>query len=187
MTHPDPVSAPGPFATDPSQDGVSVDDLASRFWERLRLFAARRLGSVADAEDVAQETLRRVTEAVRAGRLRERDALPGFVFQTALNICHQQLRSADREARSTERLAAEREPEPPSALTSLITKERAEGVHRALARLAPDDRELLRLIYFQELDPEVIARQWGLTPGALRVRKHRAIQRLAQLVDDTIA
>ena len=187
MTQPDPVSAPGPLSTDPSPLGASVDDLASRFWERLRLFAARRLGSVTDAEDVAQETLRRVTEAVRAGRLREQDALPGFVFQTALNICHQQLRSADREARSTERLAAEREPEPPSALTGLISKERAESVHRALARLAPDDRELLRQIYFQELEPEVIAQQWGLTSGALRVRKHRALQRLAHFVDDTVA
>ena len=187
MTQPEPASASVPLATDPPEPGESAGELAARFWERLRLFAARRLGSVSDAEDVAQETLQRVTVAIRAGKLREPDALPGFVFRTALHICHQQLRSSNREARSLARMATERGDEAPDALAGLIAKERSGAVRRALARLARDDRELLRQCFFQELKPEEIAVRWGLTPGALRVRKHRALHRLAQLVHDVDA
>jgi RNA polymerase sigma-70 factor (ECF subfamily) len=161
-----------------------VEDLALRFRERLRLFAARRLGSVDAAEDVAQETLRCVTEAVRAGRLREAAALPGFVFQTAHHLCQQHHRSADREARSLLRLAAEGESPAPDPLDGLIAEERQRAVRRALDRLRTEDRELLRLVYFQEVEPDAIALDWGITPGAFRVRKHRALQRLAQLVHE---
>ena len=39
------------------------------FRERLRIFAARHLGDWTEAEDVAQETLGRALEALRAGRV----------------------------------------------------------------------------------------------------------------------
>ena len=41
----------------------------------------------AEAEDVAQETLRRVLAALEAGRVANLEALPGFVFQTARHLC----------------------------------------------------------------------------------------------------
>jgi RNA polymerase sigma factor (sigma-70 family) len=185
MTPPDALPDPAELASDPPLHGASVEDLAPRFRERLRLFAARRLGGVDAAEDVAQETLRCVTEAVRAGRLREADALPGFVFQTAHHLCLQHHRSADREARTLLRLAAAEGQSPaPDALDGLIADERRQAVRRALDRMRNEDRELLRLVYFQEVEPDAIALAWGITPGALRVRKHRALQRLGQLVHE---
>jgi RNA polymerase sigma factor (sigma-70 family) len=185
---PHDASEPTSPAPDPPFPGPSGEELATRYWERLRLFAARRLGSVDAAEDVAQETLRHVSEALRAGRLREPAALPGFVFQTALHLCLQQLRASGREARGLVRLAAAaQENETRDALATLIAEERCREVHRALARLRADDRELLRQLYFLDLDPDSIARQSGVTSGALRVRKHRALLRLAQLVNRTDA
>lgn len=167
-----------------SPEALSEQALARQFWERIRLFATRRLGSVSAAEDVAQETLRRVTEALRAGRVRQLEALPAFVFQTALHVCLHHNRSSEREARALDRLATvEPEPEAPDPLAALISDERRAVVQRGLARLRRDDRELLHLMYFQGLEPEELARRWDITPGALRVRKHRALQRLAQFVD----
>jgi len=43
---------------------------------------------------------------------------------------------------------------------------------------------LLRLIFFDQLDTPDIARRLGVTPGAFRVRKHRALRRLAVLLGD---
>jgi RNA polymerase sigma-70 factor (ECF subfamily) len=102
-----------------------------------------------------------------------------------LHICQQHARSAEREARGLVRMiGADGDAESPNALDGLVAEERRRGVHRALVRLRAEDRELLRLLYFQDLEPEEVARQLGLTPGALRVRKHRALQRLAELVGD---
>src|SRR6516162_596478 len=61
---------------DPDQQ---LADLALRFSERLTLFAARRLRDRNAAEDVAQEALRRTLEALRAGRIENELALPGFL------------------------------------------------------------------------------------------------------------
>ncbi len=158
--------------------------LVRRFRERLRLFAVRRLRDSAAAEDVAQETLRRVVEACRAGRLENPAALPAFVFQTANHICLQQYRSSSREGRALLRLGGE-DPQnvDPHPLATLIGDERRAAVRDALDRLSTEDRGLLRMMYYEEMDTGSLARRLGVTPGALRVRKHRVLARLAALLN----
>ena len=90
---------------DPSGTLPSESELVDRYWGKLRLFAFRQLSDSAAAEDVAQETLRRTIDALRAGRVENPAALPGFVFQTARHICQQHHRSRGREARAFARLS----------------------------------------------------------------------------------
>lgn len=160
-------------------------DLAARFWERLRVFGTRRLGDPALAEDLAQEVLRRVAEALRHGRVEKIDALAGFVFQTATHLCLHHYRSRGREERA---LALLREMAPGSAgpgpLDALVSEEARTAVRQALVRLSADDRDLLHRLYFDDEDTAETARRLQLTPGALRVRKHRALARLAGLLGD---
>ncbi|MEX1185172.1 MAG: sigma-70 family RNA polymerase sigma factor [Gemmatimonadaceae bacterium] len=165
---------------------VPEAELVLRFSDRLRLFATRRLRDAAAAEDVAQETLRRVIDAMRAGRIENPLALPGFVFQTASHVCLQHQRSAGREARALARLHDEPTggAEAPDALVALISEERRATVRAALDRLADSDRELLRLYFFERLDASEIAGRLGMPAAALRVRKHRALHRLAKLLDE---
>lgn len=172
-----------PAGSDPAAD------LAERFGERLRLFALRRVRDAAAAEDVAQETLRRVADALRAGRVANLDALPGFVFQTGRHVCLERQRAAGREERALRRLGASTvEAAPaPDALAMLIGEERRVAVHRALSALDPDDRALLRQVYFDQLDSAQIAHRLGVTAGAFRVRKHRALRRLGALLGDADA
>jgi RNA polymerase sigma-70 factor (ECF subfamily) len=156
------------------------------FRDRLRLFAARRLGDSAAAEDVAQEALRRALGAMQAGRIQNPAALPGFLFQTALHICMHRGRSAGRERRALQRFGAndqaDRAQDP---LAALISAERRSSVREALGKLEPDDRRLLEMTYRDELDSEEIGRELGLTAGAVRVRRHRAIRRLGELLGVT--
>ena len=170
----DPPGPPAPLVPTES-------DLASRFWDRIRLFAARRVNDVAMAEDIAQETLRRVIDALRAGRVQNTEAIAGFVFQTAKHVCMHVHRSAGREARAMRRLhdPSDAEPVRPDALAGLVSEERRARVRAALATLSADDRNLLRALYFDQLDTSELGEKLGLSPGALRVRKHRAVQRLA--------
>jgi len=157
------------------------EQLALRFTERLRLFAARRLNDATAAEDVAQETLRRVVDAIRGNRIENTEALPGFVFQTARNLCMHWVRSTAREKTAFSRLERESldATGSPDALANLITAERARAVKRSIDRLTSEDRRLLGMIYYDELDTEAIAGRLGLNAAAVRVRKHRALQRLS--------
>ncbi len=168
----------------PAQSALE-QDLAARFWERLRVFGARRLGDAALAEDLAQEVLRRVTEALRQGRVENPDALPGFVFQTATHLCMHHYRSREREGRALARVRGATTGEAaPEALDALVNEETRGVVRRGLAALASDDRDLLHRIYFEEEDSSETARRLDITPGALRVRKHRALARLAALLEE---
>jgi RNA polymerase sigma-70 factor (ECF subfamily) len=162
----------------PDADGLA-SELAERFRERLRLFAARRVRDVAAAEDVAQEALRRTLEALRAGRIPDLERLPGFVFETARNICMHHGRGRGREARALARIGPEG-PVPEDPLRALISRERREAVSRALQRLPPDDRALLAAMYVEGLDAAEAAARLGISREAVRVRKHRALRRLAE-------
>ena len=51
-------------------------------------------------------------------------------------------------------------------------------VRELLSRLSPGDRELIELLLYDDLTPAEIATILGKNPGAVRVRIHRARQRL---------
>lgn len=174
--------------TEPAEERIAraERDLALRFAQRVRLYATRQLQDETAAQDVTQDTLRIVLDAVRSDRLRDADALPGFVFQTARNLCLHWVRSAARERSALSKLmrTAAAWQGDGDALTRLITEERAARVREALTRLSRQDGQLLQLLYFDGADTTVVARGIGVTAMALRVRKHRALQRLAALLTD---
>ena len=154
--------------------------------ERLLYFAARRLRSFADAEDAAQETIRRAIEALQAGRIEKPASLASFLFQTALHVCQRRYRSAGREAKALRRFGASSpESAPDDPLGALLSEERRAAVRGALERLDAEDREVLTLTYGDSLPSGDIARRLGTTEGNVRVRRHRALGRLARLLGVT--
>jgi hypothetical protein len=157
---PDTRRAPAPVPTEA--------ELVQRFRERLCLFAARRLRDAAVAEDAAQETLRRVLEALRAGRVENLVALPAFVFATARHVCQQQARSLGREDRALHRLhGAGAAPASPDPLLVLVSEER-----RAAEREAPLRGPRVALPVRIEAAPGALVAAWPSTPeaDAYRVR-----------------
>lgn len=159
--------------------------LEQRFLARLRLFATRWLGNAHAGEDAAQETLRRVLQALAEGRVRQPEALPAFVYQTARHVCSHQRRAASRERRMLARFGAEASLEQPvpNPLHELVSDERRAEVRSALAEMDPEDRELLYALYVHEHDPRELAAELQVSAGALRTRKHRALKRLSRRLD----
>lgn len=163
-------------------DAIAVE-LHERYWKRLTLFASRRLRDPGAAEDIAQETLRRVLEALRGNRVENLNALPGFVFQTARNICMHRGRSAKRERGALLRFssgAADSLDEDP--VREMVSRERIAALREAMGALEPSERELLNLLYVEALDTLTIAARLEIDSGALRVRKHRLLRKLSELV-----
>lgn len=156
--------------------------LEARFLARLRWFATRWLGDAHAGEDAAQEALRRVLQALKDGRVKQPDALPAFVYQTARHICSHHRRAAGRERRmltgyGTERSLDDPAPDP---LNVLVSEARNAQVRVALAAMDDEDRHLLAALYVQERSPEQLAAELHLSDGALRTRKHRALKRLGE-------
>jgi RNA polymerase sigma factor (sigma-70 family) len=190
VTEEDSVRQPPDGAGEPERIVENLDRgaLWSRFHARLLILGMRRLGSRADAEDMAQDALQRVTKALDDHRLREPGALPAFVYQTALHVCQQSLRKRYRERRALEGYARSSVEESGvgHALTDLIDEERRRVVRLALQSLGRDDRELLEQLYTRDADPDELAARLGISAGALRVRKHRALQRLSAALGEQV-
>jgi RNA polymerase sigma-70 factor (ECF subfamily) len=82
------------------------------------------------------------------------------------------------------REALEREPLPGAHAPEVQEpSEAAESLHRFLARLRPKDRLVLTLMYFEDLSTRQIAERVGWNENLVRVRAHRARQRLKKLLE----
>jgi RNA polymerase sigma-70 factor (ECF subfamily) len=159
--------------------------VVERYLPRVRLFATRWLRDAAEADDAAQETLRRVIDALRDARIRDLQALPAFIFETARHVCQHAIRHRHRTAHAHagyQATAASISTSSADPLAALITAERCSAVRRALLNLDPVDREMIRLSYVEGATADHIAQQLGLTPGNVRVRRHRILRKLAAML-----
>ena len=148
-------------------------------------FTARRLRNWSEAEDAAQETIRRAIEAMQKGRIQKPESLPAFLFQTAVHVCQHRGRAAGREGRALRRFgAAPAEDASSDPLSSLILRSvelpsewRSSGWIRTTARFRAD-------VLGRPPSAE-IAKRLSLTEGNVRVRRHRALKRLGELLGVT--
>ncbi|TPG19391.1 RNA polymerase sigma factor [Pedococcus bigeumensis] len=159
----------------------SPEERFSALFERTHVallgYAVRRVADPADAADVVAETFLvawRRLEDVPVGE----QARP-WLFGVARRVLANHYRGERRRVALADRLRDSLH----EAVQPLEVRE-ATAVERALDRLPDDDRELLRLLAWEELAREEIAVAMGLTRGAVRVRLHRARTKLKQAMED---
>jgi RNA polymerase sigma factor (sigma-70 family) len=126
------------------------------------------------AEDVRQETLLRVLKTLRQGSgVSQPERFGGFVNSVCNNVL---LEFSHRQARD----GVPGEDPPDVADTrmdvnaSLISDERKRLVGEILDELVPKDREILRLVFFEDADRKRISEEMKVEPDYLRVLLHRA-------------
>lgn len=138
-------------------------------------FAIRRQSDRQAAEDAASDTF--------AVAWRRRDLIPEqplpWLYAIALRVLANQRRSGLRRRRLEERLAREQAiavdgNDPTDAVA------RRSSFAAVFARLSDDDREVLRLIAWEGLEPREAAAVLGCSYGAFRVRLHRARRKLGK-------
>lgn len=169
-----------------SGDPGAEAELVRRFSRALSFLLRRLTRDEAAAEDLFQETFRRVIEKVRDGELREPEKLPGFVSSMARNLFLGSVRrSGRRQQWQGDPEVSETHPDPaPGQLTNLLARERAAAVRRVLAELKNDrDREILGRFYIADETKEDICRDLGLTDLHFNRVLFRARQRYKELFE----
>jgi RNA polymerase sigma-70 factor (ECF subfamily) len=139
----------------------------------LRRWAQHRGITGADADDVVAEVF-----AIAWRRFADipADAAIPWLFGVARNVARNHTRGVRRRARL--QLIAPRElvvPAPDEPSDSRLLRS-------ALDSLGDDDREVLRLVAWDGVDPPQLPVALGCSPGAARVRLHRARKRFADAV-----
>ena len=139
-------------------------------YHHLLGYALRRTATREDAEDVVAETF--LTAWRRLERLPDGDGARPWLYGIARKVLANQRRGDVRRAR-LKRLVSDFAVQQPSD-----TADEVATVAAAFVRLSDDDREVLALTAWEELDAGEIATVLGCSRNAARIRLHRARRRL---------
>ena len=137
----------------------------------IRFFIAR---GAADAEDLADETINRVTNKVEELKDFKGDRLRYF-YGVAHMVWKEYLRRPQP-------------PEPPPPPDPGQTEQEYRCLEECIQRLSPDDRELLLQYYYPQEgctlteQRKLLAEKLGIAPNALRIRAFRIRERLQKCV-----
>lgn len=150
---------------------AAFDALFRRHYETVRALCARMSAIASAGDDLAQETFLRVLR--HRGTFRGDARFTTWIYRIARNVCLEQLARQARERRIVDRWGAEAATEVPP--------ERHDGTEHltaALRSLTAEQREVLVLCRYHDLPFSEIGAILGCTPGAARVRAHRALAAL---------
>jgi RNA polymerase sigma-70 factor (ECF subfamily) len=149
-------------------------ELCNRFARRVMAYGRRHLSDEAWASDLTQRVLLLTLEKLRAGEVREPDRIGSFVLGVARTLSReiQRKRARDGAALPDEQTLVLQTPAP--ELEPLA----GDHLRDCLERLAERERTIVVLSFFHEQSSKEIAQALDLTPGNVRVIRHRAIDRL---------
>ncbi len=157
------------------------------FQPKILRYLTRLIGE-AEAEDLTQEVLIKVSESLPD--FQGKSQLSTWIYRIATNAALDRLRSpAYKRAVQGCSADAETEVEDQDALTGekiprvepqVFRKEMSECVQGYIQRLPENYRMVLVLSEFEGLKDNEIAETLGITPGTVKIRLHRAKERLKE-------
>lgn len=153
---------------------------AAYFGQLLRIKLRARLRNPQTIEDLTQETFLRVLSALKSNSVRSPERLGGYVNAVCNNLLLELFRQQSRHGD----IELDEQFDPPdcriSAESEMVSEERRRLVRKVLDELPVKDRELLRMVFYQDLDSCAICKSFNVERGYLRVLVHRAKARFRE-------
>jgi RNA polymerase sigma-70 factor (ECF subfamily) len=153
-------------------------ELYRRFAPRVRLYGRRHLRNDAASDDLAQDVLLLTIERLRAGEVRRPEEIGSFILGTSRMMAHAERKVTRRRDALAARFVDRSDAAGPSFVPALDTPR----VSACLRALAERDRLVLLLTFYADREAPRIAGDLGISPGSVRVIRHRAMTRLRDCV-----
>ena len=153
-------------------DRAAVDELLARYEPSIYRFGLRMCGNEDAAREVLQETLLAAFRYLPG--FRGDAALSTWLYQIARSFCIKERRGQHPTRSLDEPGTAELVDPAPQPDARVHAREVGEALSRAIATLAPEQREVLILRDVEGLSAEQAAEVIGIEVGALKSRLHRA-------------
>lgn len=160
-------------------DTVAESAFCRRFAPRIRLFGLKRLRSEAAAADLVQDVLMLVLQKLRAGAVREPERIGSFVLGTARQMIIDGRRNTTRRELLVDTFAMDLEPATGAAPGTPDT----DRLQHCLQALPERERSVIVMTFFEDSPAEVLGAHLGLTPGNVRVIRHRGLRHLRDCLD----
>jgi RNA polymerase sigma factor (sigma-70 family) len=161
---------------EPPFDAAEFEELVDSHHAAVYAFARRRVAEQASIEDVLADTF--------LVAWRRRAEIPDPALPWLYGVCLRTIATHRRSGRRRVRLRGllSSQPQPTGRDPADVHAARSE-INRAFAQLSDGEREALRLVAWDHLSTDEAAQVLGITPGAFRVRVHRARRALEKHLD----
>jgi RNA polymerase sigma-70 factor (ECF subfamily) len=163
-----------------ARDGSWFAQLYEANVQSVYRYAAMLVHDGALAEDVTAEVF------MKAWRGRDGFRGTGAPLSWLLSITHNSAINVLRHEHDTVDVDSIHEPEDPESdpADQLGSELDAAEVRAAIARLTPDQQQVILLRFFEGLPHEAVAARLGRNPNAIRAVQFRALSRLRKLLGD---
>ena len=151
-------------------DAVAVEELLSRYEERIYKLAARFFSNPQDAGDVAQGAMIRIYE--RLGSYSWRAAFSTWIYRITVNLCIDETRH--RKKQPIQELPENMVSGHAGPEERAVQDETGRQVRAAIASLSPEYRAVLVLREIEGLEYGEIEVILGLASGTVKSRLNRA-------------
>lgn len=131
-----------------------------------------RIFDSAQSEELVQDALARVFLSLRAGRFRGEASLATYAHNVAKFVCLEHLRRR-REAKPADPDSIPSPSRWAQPEESLLRAEEHQENLRVLAALPRESRELLRMVFVEDLSYQEVALRLGISEGAVKTRVRR--------------
>jgi RNA polymerase sigma-70 factor (ECF subfamily) len=167
-------------------DDLALNEIMNRWKNPLAAYLYRATGSREVAADLSQETFVRLYQS--RDRYRPSAAFPTYLFRIASNLARNHARWRKRHPSvSIEDSGLMMQEFPGDDISpdqAAASKERADRVDKAIARLPKDLRAALHLFTYEEMTQYQIALTLGCSVKAVESRIYRARQFLKEILVD---
>ncbi len=162
-------------------DQLAFASLFGHFAPRLKTYLMRGGMQAGQAEELAQETMLMVWR--KASSFDSAAGTPAaWIFVIARNL---RIDAARRDKRSHAKIdPLEDAPQPPGADDLLQHRQHSDRLRAAMARLPPEQAEVLHLSFFDERPHSEIEQRLGIPLGTVKSRLRLAMNRLRNLLDE---
>ena len=161
-------------------DREAEADMCQRMAPRIRLYGLRHLRSPSAADDLVQQVLLKVLEALRAARLQNPDKLAHFVLGTCRMTVLDLRRSAQRQEELLAAFGRDLVPDP-APMPRLDDQQLAGCVQKLKER----ERSVVVMTFYDEQTALETAQSLGISEANVRVIRHRAIRQLRDCLGAT--
>ena len=142
----------------------------------------RAVGSFDQAADLSQEAFLKAYRNLH--KYRPGKSFFAWLYTVSMNVARDHLRRQKRIPRmdSIDQAALFASQQGGDPALETIKAEEVQRLEQALARLPIDYREAIILKYRKELDTKQVARMLGISVSGVKMRVHRAIKKLQELL-----
>jgi RNA polymerase sigma-70 factor (ECF subfamily) len=150
------------------------DEFCRRMGPRIRLYGLKHLRDAHAAEDLMQNVLLTVIEALRAGKLRDAEKLASFVLGT----CRMTVLDIRRNAQRRGKLMDEFGPQSLQPVPQKMPDPDEQRLAGCVQSLKERERTVVILTFYDEQSGADVGRFLGVTEANVRVIRHRALRQL---------